>query len=404
MKTMTLARAPIGAWKVVSLLVQFCFALTLMVGGVLPALAQHMPEQVGITLPEPTGPYSVGRTIYEWTDANRDEIYSDVDGEKRDLVVWMWYPAESANDTPPAAYMPGLLGDSFEQSLGLDTDQIHISAYADAPIAGTNERYPVLVFSHGSGSLLPVYSALLVELASHGYIVVGIQHPYNALITGFADGRVIAADPEVLSNESVQYWSEDTAFVIDQLEALNVESELIAGRLDLSRLGIFGHSFGGATAADFCLTDTRCVAGVNLDGSYSGAAADEGVTQPFMQVFSDTTCEEIVASGGMPSLEACQQILDQNRAGWQTMFEASAASFRVRIAGTRHGSFSDVPFLLPLLPQFADGATIDPERAWRITGDYALAFFNKYLNSEVVPLLDAPSPDYPEVTFDQRGN
>ena len=303
---------------------------------------------------------------------------------------------------PPTC--PGLLGDLMQQGFGLNTDLVLTDAYENAPIVSVDERYPILVFSHGNGSLLPLYSALLVEIASHGYIVVGIQHTYNAPITVFADGRVVAANPQAISGEAVQYWAEDTGFVIDQLEVLNIGVDQFAGRLDLSRLGVFGHSFGGATAAEFCLTDVRCAVGANLDGSYTGAVVEAGVTRPFMQVFSETTCEDVVASGGMPSLEACQQILEQNQAGWQNMFETSVPAFSVTIAGTRHGSYSDVPFLLPLMPQFADGATIDPERAWRITSDYLLGFFDYYLSSEVVLLLDAPSLDYPEVNFERREN
>ncbi|MBC7810714.1 MAG: hypothetical protein H7175_06180 [Burkholderiales bacterium] len=370
----------------------------------LPVLAQAVPDPTAVTLPAPTGAYSVGRTIFEWTDTSRDEIYSDVDGEMRELVVWIWYPAEPAADAQPAAYTPGLMGDLLEQGFGLNTDHILAEAFADEPIAGTSEQYPVLVFSHGNGSLLPFYSALLVELASHGYMVVGIQHTYNAPITVFADGRVITANADEVSSESVQYWSEDTAFVIDQLEALNVGSDQFAGRLDLSHLGVFGHSFGGAAAAEFCLSDSRCDAGVNIDGSYSGAAVEQGVTQPFMQVFSDTTCEQVVASGGIPSLEACQQILQQNQTGWQNIFETAVPSYSVRIAGSRHATFSDGPFLQSLVPQFADGATIDSERAWRITSDYLLGFFNHYINNEDVVLLDGPSSDYPEVTFERREN
>ena len=139
----------------------------------------------------------------------------------------------------------------------------------DAPLAETGGKFPVLVFSHGSGSLLAIYTAMLSEIASHGYVVVGIQHPYNAMMTTFADGRTIPASPAA-ANDTVQYWSEDTAFVVDELEKLAAGTGKFGGRLDLSRLGAFGHSFGGAASAEFCLDDARCVAGINFDGSLSG--------------------------------------------------------------------------------------------------------------------------------------
>jgi pimeloyl-ACP methyl ester carboxylesterase len=170
---------------------------------------------------------------------------------------------------------------------------------------------------------------------------------------------------------------------------------MFARRLDLSRLGVFGHSYGGAAAAEFCLDDVRCVAGLNFDGSYSGDVEAAGVRQPFMQVLSETSCEDVVARGGMPSLEECLTVLERYEAGWQRMFDTSTAAYRLTVAGSKHGSFSDVPFLLPLVPNFAEGATIAPERAWEIATRLALAFFYRHLGGG-----EGPFPEFPEVTLE----
>ena len=176
----------------------------------------------------------------------------------------------------------------------------------------------------------------------------------------------------------MQYWSEDTAFVVDELEKLASGTGKFGGRLDLTRLGAFGHSFGGAASAEFCLDDARCVAGINFDGSLSGDVEKAGVTQPFMQVFSGTTCEEVAASGAM-TLEACLPMLAQYEVGWQRMFDASEVGYRLTIPESRHGSFSDLPLLAPLSPMFADAATIAPERLVEISSQSALAFFDRHL-------------------------
>jgi dienelactone hydrolase len=358
----------------------------------LAALGAGPPEPAVVSLPAPTGPFAVGRTIYEWTDASRDEMLSDVEGERRSVVVWVWYPAEPS-DALVAEYMPNGLGEIIEQSIGLPARLVQVPAQEDPPLAETDDAFPVLVFSHGSGSLLAVYSTLLSEIASHGYVVVGIQHPYNAMMTTFADGRAIPTSPEA-TKDNVQYWSEDTAFVVDELEKLAAGTGKFGGRLDLARLGAFGHSFGGAASAEFCLDDERCVAGLNFDGSLSGDVEKVGVTQPFMDVLSGTTCEEVAAMGAM-TLEACLPMLAQYQVGWQKMFDASDAGYRLTIPGSRHGSFTDLPLLVSLAPMFADAATIAPERLVEISTQSTLAFFDRHLKG-----TNEPFPEFPEGTLE----
>jgi predicted dienelactone hydrolase len=358
----------------------------------LSVLGEELSPVADVVLPAPTGAFAVGRTVYEWTDPARDEMFSDVDGERRSLLAWIWYPAE-VSSAPASDYMPGALGAFVEAATGLSPSKVQVPAQDNAPLAGTSAQYPVLVFSHGSGAAVAIYTAMLTEIASHGYIVVAVQHPYNAMFTAFTDGRTIAASPDA-DGDTVQYWSEDTAFVVDKLEAMSAADNRFAGRLDLSRLGIFGHSFGGAAAAEFCLDDARCVAGLNFDGSLSGDVEKVGTTRPFMQIFSGTNCEDVAAVGVM-TRDECRPLLERYQAGWQKMFDTSEAAYRITVAGSKHGSFSDVPFLAPLSPMFANNAEILPDRAWQIATQYALSFFNRHLNNS-----SEPFPTFPEATLE----
>src|SRR5947208_7754901 len=88
-------------------------------------------------------------------------------------------------------------------------------------------------------------------------------------------------------------WTSDTAFVVTQLGHLNAAdpSGKFTGRLDMQRLGMFGHSFGGATALQFCHDDRRCKAGMDIDGMPFGNVVQEGAAQPFLFLFSDHTSE-----------------------------------------------------------------------------------------------------------------
>lgn len=76
---------------------------------------------------------------------------------------------------------------------------------------------------------------------------------------------------------------------MDQLERLNAAdpSCRFQRRLDIQHLGIFGHSFGGATALWFCHDDFRCKAGIDLDGQPFGSVIKEGLTKPFLFLLSD---------------------------------------------------------------------------------------------------------------------
>lgn len=113
-----------------------------------------------------------------------------------------------------------------------------------------------------------------------------------------------------------------------------------------------------------------------------------------MQVFSETTCEDVAGAGVMTVAE-CGPLLLQYQAGWQRMFDASEAGYRLTVAGSKHNSFSDLPFIAPLIPAFASGGDISPDRVWEISTQYALAFFNRYLKD-----AREPFPDFPETLLE----
>src|SRR2546429_4704433 len=156
----------------------------------------------------------------------------------------------------------------------------------------------------GASAAVWSYSTLAEDLASHGYVVVGLDAPYRTSSVVFPDGRVMRRIPENnpelclektgqerdrCANRLLTAWTSDMAFVLDKLEQLNASpaSGKFAGRLDLTRVGVFGHSFGGATAAQFCSQDSRCKAGIDIDGSLHGIVIAAGIHKPSMFIESD---------------------------------------------------------------------------------------------------------------------
>src|SRR5438132_631256 len=271
-------------------------------GALLAAL--WLERRTELTLPTPTGPSAVGRAIYDWTDTKLDML-APVPGTKRELLVWMWYPSAAGSSATMDDYVPaqmravagppgGPLG-----FLTRDLSKVHGHSTHDSDLSPQQRLYPVLIMRAVAPAAVMNYSTLAEDLASHGYVVVGFDVPYRTSVVAFPDGRVMRRIPEdnpelclertgqereLCANRLLTAWTSDIAFVLDRLEQLNASdaSGKFTGRLDITRVGVFGHSFGGATAAQFCSQDSRCKAGIDIDGSLHGSAIQTGIHKPFM--------------------------------------------------------------------------------------------------------------------------
>jgi predicted dienelactone hydrolase len=376
-------------------------------------------------LPGPTGRHQVGRIWFDWVDQDRAEIYSSDPTDRRALVVWVWYPAEPGAGATRAAYLPVPWG-AAGQFLGLDTDGLLSNAVEDAPVAGEAPGYPVLVLSP-SGFPPLLLAAVAEDLASHGYVVVGVNHPYETAVTAFTDGRVVPVNPAAtagalgpqtgpyeerfrLRAAVCDYKAKDLASVADQLERLSAGAAgPLAGRLDLDRLGALGHSFGGNAALQWCRDDPRCRAAVNLDGAIWTEVGRVGLDRPALQLLAEhpeftLSGADAVAAGQATDVAAYDAEKAISLGGWRGVHEHARPSYTIQVEGATHLSFMDVP-LLPL-PGGSPAAAmlaatrIEPRRMWRITCDVLLAFFATHLDGKAAPpLLSGPSADYPELRY-----
>jgi predicted dienelactone hydrolase len=375
-------------------------------------------------LPSPTGPHSVGRVSYDWLDPTRAETYSADPALRRELVVWIWYPAAPDPAGEHALYLPQPWAPTA-QFLGLQTDGLRAHSVQDAPLADGTQRFPVLVLSP-SGFPPLLLSALGEELASHGHVVVGVNHTYETTVTAFSDGRVVAINPSAVagalgpqtgSHEDVfraragvcVSKAVDLEFVADQVRRLDADpASPFGGRLDLERLGALGHSFGGIAALEWCRTDPRCRAAVNLDGAVWTEVGRVGLDRPVLQLLADhhefdVSPEDAVKTGVAPSTDWFVAEKAITFGGWRTVHDRARPGYTIRINGATHLSFMDVPFLPhqdgAVVASMLASATIGPERMWRITSDAVLAFFAKHLDGVDGALLDGPDPAYPEIAF-----
>lgn len=210
----------------------------------------------------------VGRTSMVWVDSRRADPFAPAPGEKRALVVWIWYPARPAENRTPAPYFPQPWAKALADQAGflftqfLNRNPAHILSYsfADAALAPDQPTYPVIVFRSGIGAQALDYTTLAEDLASHGYIMVGADAPYSTSIVARPDGSVIrkttpgnagdaaisATEQQRLLEQLLKVWTADTKFMVDRLEQLNTAdpSGRFTSRLNLTALGVAGHSFG----------------------------------------------------------------------------------------------------------------------------------------------------------------
>ena len=382
---------------------------------ILLALAHH-EHGTETVLPLPTGHFAVGRTTFNWVnDAATDDL-APAPGTKREVVVWIWYPASPATSAAPTEYLPAawrvaaaqhsdvLMSQYFTRDLAL----VRTHSTSNPDVSPEQRSYPVVILRAGGGALTTDFTTLAEDLASHGYFVVGFDAPYRTGIVVLPGNRVVtrplADDPENLSadlanrliHKLLPMWTSDTAFVVSQLEQLNAAdpSGKFSGRLDLQRLGMFGHSFGGATALQFCHDDSRCKAGMDLDGAPYGSVVRDGLKQPFMILLSDHTRELSDPAGKQihADLESIYDRLPNGR-------------LYIMLRGSNHFSFSDQMLVKSQniigLMRALGFVRLEGRRGLAITAEYVHTFFDVYLNGAPAAQLSNLSTKYPEVQLER---
>ena len=335
-----------------------------------------------LELPAPTGPYTVGRTIFRWLDSSRPEVLTADPDDVREVVALVWYPAEAGTGVK-AGYIPDLpsIADALVQSGELRRWEvfglrfIRSESPLDARPVRAEAPFPVIILSPGNATNIELYSSLASDIASHGYIVVGLNHPYDVPAVELSSGEVADYDRDqwLLDPQAHQaYTAErmkvriaDILFALEQLDDMN-SSSLLAGIMELGSIAVAGHSLGGIAASEACKADSRFRACLNLDGSQRGGPfSTEEAAVPPDQPFLFLTKEA----------QLHPRILER--------FESMAEGYWVVVHGTSHQSFTDGPLLQPsLLP--------GPNQADRFMDrirQYCLAFFDQTLKGQPGTLL-----------------
>lgn len=233
------------------------------------ASAAGRPGAPLLRLPAPTGPYRVGARVLHLVDRSRNDPWDPTIGI-RELMVTVLRPALPGPGfprvpqlTPGAAETFAFLAHLVHPHLpaaGVDWAATLTHARAGAPpLPG---RRPVLLYSPGGGDARTMGSSLAIDLASHGWTVVTVDHPGDASEVEFPDER--PERPRIRT--TVLRPDIDAATFRTMIDTRVADLRFVLDTLGLDRIGVYGHSAGGTAAAQALHEDRRIAAAVNLEG------------------------------------------------------------------------------------------------------------------------------------------
>jgi pimeloyl-ACP methyl ester carboxylesterase len=334
-------------------------------GGPFPSGSSQAVSAAGkIELLKPTGPFPIGTRIYEWVDSSRLEQAIKKSGEFRQLVVQVWYPVKNAYQ-PTAPYVPRL--EAYRQVWEPKDVEVARRVLTHAHLdekSLSGRRIPVVLFSHGWQGTRTEYTSIAEDLASHGFAVFGIDHPYMGRIA-LPNGQVTEPTEDQFENQAEirNYYGQDIKFVIDQIVKLSVgdTDDTFTGKLEVSRIGAIGHSSGFVAAATACMTDRRIAACASVDAGGYSASDLQALRQPLLWL-------RLKRAGPLPD-----EFLKDRR----------EPSYELLLEDANHSSVEDWDYIEAESSEQRESAA----NRLRILRKYIDAFFSEYLQGQKSALL-----------------
>lgn len=332
-----------------------------------------------------TGEYSVGQKKSIIVDHSRKETFEN-DGSDREVPLYFYYPENVSADN----------------------------------------ELPLVVFSHGAFGYYQSNTSSYMELASHGYVVVSLDHPYHSLFTTDSDGKMVVVDSDFYSSansignddgtnyteeqiyEITSKWMElriaDVEFVLDTLEAASEgvygdawcfeddsEADIasVVNLIDVDKIGLFGHSLGGATSVTVGRRDD-VKAVIDLDGTMLGE--ETGVENGIPTVNEDPYTTPLLCI----DKEEHHNELDTDGYVNKVILDNAEVAYETGLIGAEHMDLTDLPLFSPALAGGFGSGDIDHEKCIDTVNGLILSFFDCYLKGEGTFTV----PD----TIDVRGN
>jgi acetyl esterase/lipase len=357
-----------AAYRPAGVVVRGIATLLLVFIALIPALVFPQPR-----LPQASGRYAVATALYSYTDPNRIETFNQT-GSMREVNVEFWYPKD----------------------------------------AQAGAQYPLVIFSHGTGGMKSSNTSTFTNLASSGYVVCSIDHPYHSLFTldaqrkmtlidrpymqsylNLSGGKYDAATVFQLESEWMALRTADINFVVDTViaQARTAQPGTLYALIDPRKIGLMGHSLGGEAAAAVARERAEngkqdIAAVINLDADLHGEySLDENGSQvlidrtypvPLLSIISDSLWRLM---DGVPDGDAVIAV--------KHISATAPNAFLIHMLGTNHMSFTDLPLVSPAMVALINGAV--PQAGGKINDPYTtiakmneivLDFCNVYLKGE----------------------
>ncbi|MCS5592254.1 MAG: dienelactone hydrolase family protein [Gammaproteobacteria bacterium] len=338
-------------------------------------------------LPEPLGFYPIGTQIFEWTDPARNEWFTEQENDKRRIVVQIWYPSEPSNEAPlpylpyPDRWLPAL-SDILELPQFLFNHLIEIDTHSTLNAKPNQDikQAPLVIFSHGIYGFRFQNTAQFEALASRGYIVISADHAYDASLTFFEDGSIAdfrsgyegeLTEEEfwALRNPQLSTRVADIRFMLDTIENKQNAGKTVWSVIDLERIGIFGHSYGGATGIVAAGEDKRIDAVVALDGwilPILPVVIEKGVQKPFFYIGRESWPDPL------------------NYQKLNTLLHNSSQQSTLYLPGTMHFDFSDTPLFSPAMQAVGLAGAIPADELARLLENNIVTFFDTHLSHKSI--------------------
>lgn len=326
-----------------------------------------------LELPAPSGAHCIGKTVFRLVDPARGELNTPDDpDDRRELNVKVWYPAEPNATGQRADYIEPAILPYVKAAAAIPeaAPNVAVNAIAGAGLRG-GATYPVVLFSPGYGAIAEAYTVLVEDLASHGVVVVAIDHPYASGVTSLASGQIALMptptdleQAKAVAQQAAQTMVEDQRHVLDWLQGPG--TGLLRGGIDFTRIGAYGHSIGGSTALQASRQDARIKAGVNIDGSVQGDTAVPW-TKPLKIILAADHGEDATVSAVLRT--------------------ATGTALSATVPATKHMDFADLKLLLEFyVPDRtsevwtqSDLGAADALSTLRTTREQVLSFFQQYV-------------------------
>ncbi|WP_197053866.1 carbohydrate-binding protein [Chitinibacter sp. ZOR0017] len=350
--------------------------------------------------------YKVGVRTFNFTDLNRLDPLADTP-RQRELMVKIWYPASPNTTQPVLNHWYHSVKAPFINPWDAELLNVPSESRLNAEVADKENPFPVLVFSPGYGANLESSQFLYQDLAKQGYVIVVIGHTHQHSMVTMANGEEIRIDWDKRANDfaggitldelnalmtslkdkpltaevkqqiydafakcegdrkQLKIWQDDTRFVLAELEKLNADrSSVFASRLDLSRIGLLGTSYGGTKSLQYLseIDNPSIRAAANIDGQDYYLTATHQFNKPILLMSTESWVPK--------DFDLIYDI-------------ASSDAYNVKIKGSLHGDITDSTFLLNKLKPNVDFlGPIDGKTMLDITNKSVLAFFNQYVKTQ----------------------